>query len=238
MKKSIILFFVLAVTAFSLHSCVLNIVDPGGEYVSKDYNIGTFENISVSAGMELILTQDTSTSVRVETYENIFDYLIVKKVNNTLILTKNVEVLFKNPRIKVYVSVANLEEIVASSGSKVNFSSVWVAEDLNIEMYSGSSGVGNLSLNELTLKLSSGSSAKFTGLADDLSVVGSSGSSFRGLALSALDGSVRLSSGSFAEVNASETLYAEGSEVSVIRYKGTPEITVKTSSGASVIRLP
>jgi hypothetical protein len=238
MKKSMILFFVLAVTAFSLHSCVLNIVDPGGEYVSKDYNIGTFENISVSAGMELILTQDTSTSVRVETYENIFDYLIVKKVNNTLILTKNVEVLFKNPRIKVYVSVANLEEIVASSGSKLNFSSVWIAEDLNIEMYSGSSGVGNLSLNELTLKLSSGSSAKFTGLADDLSVVGSSGSSFRGLALSALDGSVRLSSGSFAEVNASETLYAEGSEVSVIRYKGTPEITVKTSSGASVIKLP
>ena len=99
MKKSIILLFVLAAIAFSLHSCVLSIIDPAGEYVSKDYNVGTFEKISVSAGIELILSQDTTTAVRVETYENIFDYLIVKKVNNTLILTKNVEVLFKNPRI-------------------------------------------------------------------------------------------------------------------------------------------
>ncbi len=160
MKKSIILLFVLAAIAFSLHSCVLSIIDPAGEYVSKDYNVGTFEKISVSAGIELILSQDTTTAVRVETYENIFDYLIVKKVNNTLILTKNVEVLFKNPRIKVYVNVANLDEIVASSGSEVNFSSVWVAEDLNIEMSSSCSGMGNLSLNNLFLKLSSGSSAK------------------------------------------------------------------------------
>jgi hypothetical protein len=238
MKKSIILLFVLAAIAFSLHSCVLSIIDPAGEYVSKDYNVGTFEKISVSAGIELILSQDTTTAVRVETYENIFDYLIVKKVNNTLILTKNVEVLFKNPRIKVYVNVANLDEIVASSGSKVNFSSVWVAEDLNIEMSSGCSGMGNLSLNNLFLKLSSGSSAKYSGVVDNLTVVGSAGSSFRGLGLSVLDGSVCLSSASFAEVNASETLYAEGSGASVIRYKGTPEITVKTSSETSVIKLP
>lgn len=137
------------------------------------------------------MTQDTTAEVTVKTYENIYDYSIVNVVN------------FKNPRIKVYVNADNLEKIVASSGSKLNFTSVWTADDLNIEMSSGSFG-----------------------------------SPFRGLVISALDGSVRLSSGSYAEVNASETLYAEGSEASLIRYKGTPEITVKTSSGATIIRLP
>jgi len=238
MKKHFLPFITLAVTAFLISSCFLNIVEPSGEYISKDYNVRSFENISVSAGMEVILTQDTTTSVRIETYENLFDYLIVKVVNNTLVLTKNVEVLFKNPRIKVYVNVDYLEKIVASSGSKLDLTSGWIADDLDIEMSSGSSAMGTLVLNELNLTLSSGSSAKFEGVADDLNVEASSGSSFRGLDVNVLNGRVFLYSASYAEINASETLYVEGFEASIVRYKGAPDITIKTSSGASVIKLP
>jgi predicted small secreted protein len=238
MKKHFLPFIILVAIAFLISSCFLNIVEPSGEYISKDYNVRSFENVSVSAGMEVILTQDTTTSIRVETYENIFDYLIVKVVNNTLVLTKNVEVLFKNPRIKVYVNVDYLEKIVASSGSKLDLTSGWIADDLYFEMSSGSSAMGTLVLNELNLTLSSGSSAKFEGVADDLNVEASSGSSFRGLDVNVLNGRVFLYSASYAEINASETLYVEGFEASIVRYKGAPDITVKTSSGASVIKLP
>ena len=57
MKKRILPFIILFIAAFALSSCILNVVEPGGEYISKEYHVRSFENISVSAGMELLLTQ-------------------------------------------------------------------------------------------------------------------------------------------------------------------------------------
>jgi hypothetical protein len=238
MKKRILPFIILFIAAFALSSCILNVVEPGGEYISKEYHVRSFENISVSAGMELLLTQDSAISVRVETYESLIDHINVKVANNTLFLTKDVDILFKNTRIKVFVNAAYLDKIEVLSGSKLNITSGWVTNELEIDMSSGSSGTGSLALNELNLKLNSGSYAKFFGAANELSIEASGGSSFRGLGLNVLNGRADLSSGSYAEINASETLFAKGTDGSIIRYKGNPELIINTSSGASVIKLP
>ena len=238
MKRHLFPFIIFIVATFALSSCVLNIVEPGGEYISKEYNLNAFENISVSSGMELILTQDTATAIRVETHENLINHIIVKVVNKTLYFTKDIEILFKNPGIKVFVNVAYLEKIEVLGGSKLNFTSGWVTNDLETDLSAGSSGRGNLALNELDIKLNSGSFAKFAGVANELNIEASGGSSFMGLGLDVLNGRADLSLGSYAEINASETLYAKGSGGSVIRYKGDPELIINTIGGASVIKIP
>ena len=234
MKKLLISFAAIAVTTLALTSCVFNAITPEGEYTSKDYNVEQFKNVSVSSGMELILTQDSTISVKVATYENIHEYINVEVVDSTLKFTKDLEVSFRNPEIKIYVNVAYLEEIKASSGSDLNLSSGWKADELEIEVSSGASAEGRLEVRELSLTMSSGSDAKFTGKADEFSIESSSGSNFKGFDLEAVNVETDLSSGSYAEVFATGFLKARASSGATVKYKGTNQLEVKTSSGASV----
>lgn len=234
MKKLLISFAAIAVATLALTSCVFNAITPEGEYTSKDYNVEQFKNVSVSSGMELILTQDSTISVKVATYENIHEYINVEVVDSTLKFTKDFEVSFRNPDIKIYVNTAYLEEIKASSGSELNMNSGWRADELEIEMSSGSSGEGMLDVKDLSLLMSSGSDAKFTGKADEFSIESSSGSNFKGFDLEAVNVETDLSSGSYAEVFVTGFLKARASSGATVKYKGTNQLEVKTSSGASV----
>ena len=236
MKKLLFSFMAIAVAALTLSSCVFNAVTPEGEYTSKSYELPTFENIYVSSGMELILTQDSTVSVKVETYENIHEYINVEVVDNTLRLSKDLEVSFRNAEIKVYVNIASLDEIEASSGSHLNLTAGWVAEELDIDMSSGSSAQGNIEIKEFSLKMSSGSDATFSGKAEKFTLGSSSGSTLNAFDLEAINCSADLSSGSYAEVFATGCLYAESSSGASIKYKGTSQIEVKTGSGGSVNR--
>lgn len=237
MKKLLLPFFAFVIATLALSSCMFNVMDPEGEYMSRSYDVEPFENISISAGMELILTQDSTTSVKIDTYENFYKHINVEVIDNTLKLTKDIEVSFRNPKIKVYVNIAKLDEIEASSGSSINLNSGWTAEELEIDMSSGSSAYGNINLKRFDLSMSSGAEAQLEGTVEDFSIEASSGSSFRGFELQTINGRADLSSGSMAEINTSGSLYAEGSSGSTIRYKGTSDITIKTSSGASVNRV-
>lgn len=237
MKKLLFSFMAIAVATLALSSCVFNAITPEGEYTSKSYELPTFENIYVSSGMELILTQDSTVSVKVETYENIHEYINVEVVDNTLRLSKDLEVSFRNAEIKVYVNIASLDEIEASSGSELNLTSGWKADELEIDMSSGSSAECTLEVQELSLSMSSGSDARFTGKAHEFSIEATSGSNFKGFDLEAVNVQTDLSSGSYAEVFATGFISARASSGATVKYKGTNQLEVKTSSGASVNRV-
>lgn len=234
MKKLLLPIFAFVIATLAISSCMFNVLEPEGEYISKSYDVEPFKNVSVSSGMELILTQDSTISVKVATYENIHEYINVEVVDSTLKFTKDLEVSFRNPDIKIYVNAAYLEEIKASSGSELNMNSGWRADELEIEMSSGSSGEGMLDVKDLSLLMSSGSDAKFTGKADEFSIESSSGSNFKGFDLEAVNVETDLSSGSYAEVFVTGFLKARASSGATVKYKGTNQLEVKTSSGASV----
>ena len=237
MKKLLFSFMAIALAALTLSSCVFNAVTPEGEYTSKTFNVEPFNNVSVSSGMELILTQDSTVSVKIDTYENIHEYINVEVIDSTLKFSKDLEVSFRNPDIKIYVNVAYLEEIKASSGSELNLTSGWKADELEIDMSSGSSAECTLEVQELSLSMSSGSDARFTGKAHEFSIEATSGSNFKGFDLEAVNVQTDLSSGSYAEVFATGFISARASSGATVKYKGTNQLEVKTSSGASVNRV-
>ncbi len=216
---------------------MFNVLEPEGEYISKSYDVEPFENISISAGMELILTQDSTTSVKIDTYENFYKHINVEVIDNTLKLTKDIEVSFRNPKIKVYVNIAKLDEIEASSGSSINLSSGWTAEELEIDMSSGSFAEGTLELQKFSLSMSSGTEAKFSGKVHEFSIDASSGSNFKGFDLEAVNMETDVTSGSYAEVFATGFISVRASSGATVKYKGTNQLEIKTSSGASVNRV-
>lgn len=234
MKKLILLF--VAIVSLSLSSCSFGFmgIEPEGEYISKTIDKGPFENVSVSAGMELILTQDSTVSVRVETYENIHEYIIVDLIDNTLKFSTDFGISLHNPNVKVYVNTNNIKRISGSGGTRLNLTSGWNGESLDIHMSGGSSLFGIVNVKDLSLSMSGGTRSELEGTAENFSLNASGGSSCRNFGLATVNCDLSMSGGTSAHVKVSGHLKADGSGGSSVRYIGTPVVNTKLSGGASV----
>lgn len=234
MKKLLLLF--VAIITLSLSSCSFGFmgIEPEGEYISKNIDKGPFESVSVSAGMELILTQDSAVSVRVETYENIHKYIIVDLIDNSLKFSTDFGISLHNPNVKVYVNTDKIRKISGSGGTRLNLSSGWKGDALDIHMSGGSSAFGVINVNELSLSMSGGTRTDLEGTAENFKLHASGGSSCRNFGLATSNSDVSLSGGTSAHVKVSGHLSADCSGGSSVRYIGTPVVNTKLSGGASV----
>ncbi|MCK9303838.1 MAG: DUF2807 domain-containing protein [Bacteroidales bacterium] len=239
MKKRLNLFLAIASLSFvvlSLNSCSFGftVIKPEGEYISKTIETNPFENVSVSSGMELILTQDPTTSVRVETYENIHQYIKTEVTGNTLDFTIDFTVNLLNPKVKVYVNKDKINRISGSGGSRLNLNSGWSADNLEVSMSGGSSAFGKVEAKDLSVSMSGGSRSELEGSAEKLTLDASGGSSCRNFNLAIIQGNMRLSGGASAHITASDFLSVEGSGGASVQYKGNPELRTNLSGGATV----
>jgi hypothetical protein len=189
---------------------------------SQKRNIGSFNSISVSSGIEVIITQGDKEELAVTVGD--LSYLNQVKTtvsNGVLTISRDVEWKFwntwKNWSVRVYVSYINVDKLTASSGAMLK-------------------GTG-LSLSSLTARASSGAQIQISGKADFLDVDASSGSSFRGNDFSVTKCKAEVSSGAGIQVNVDKELSAEASSGGYIKYKGNGSIRdINISSGGSVKR--
>lgn len=227
---------VLSVAALSSCSFLDYIsVRPTGNYTSKAIQIGDFENVSVSSGFELILTQDSTKELSIETYENVHQHIIVEVEENTLkIHSENGINFITNPDVKIYLSCSNLNGISSSGGGRINLDKGWVGEELKISLSGGGRVFGNVQMNSLDLNMSGGSRSEIAGIAKNLRISSSGGSDHRHFSLEAQTCHADMSGGASAELNVSESLTVDGSGGTRVRYKGNPELTLRLSGGSSV----
>ncbi len=238
MKK--LQFLLAAIFSLSLHSCSFGFagIQPEGEYVPRTVNVGEFENVSVSSGMELILTQDSVTSVRVETYENIHKYINAAVVDNTLRFTIDFAANLINPKVKVYVNSPKIGRISGSGGTRLYLNSGWSANALEVHISGGSSVYGKVDVKELSLSMSGGGRSELEGNPEKLTIEASGGSSSRNYNLTAANANLSLSGGSSAHISVSDFLTVQASGGSSVRYKGNPEVKTNLSGGSSVKTAP
>lgn len=205
-----------------------------GNIVSENRKINTnFNQIKVSNGIQVYLTQSKKTSLSVDADENIIDLLITKVEGNVLniYLKKNVN---RGTR-KVHLNTKELKEITASSGASVRNKNTFKTSIIAINTSSGSSVNLHLNANTVDCKSSSGSNIKLNGLTNTLNVSASSGSSISTFNLETKTASVKSSSGANIKVFTSKNLTAKASSGSSIDYYGNPtSITKSNSSGGSI----
>jgi len=210
-------------------------VHPSGQYVAKKIQTGAFENVSVSSGFELILTQDSISSLSIETYENIHQYIIVEHDGNTLKISKENGINFTgNTDVKINLSRNYINEIYASGGSKVNLNNGWTADNLTVFMSGGGRIFGKVQLKSFDLNLSGGSKSEIEGAVENLTISSSGGGRHNNFSLVANKCIAHMSGGSSAELNVVEGLEIFGSGGSRVHYKGDPQITDHLSGGSSV----
>ena len=127
-----------------------------GDIIQKEFTVDTFDKITVFERIELIVTDDVTQSVRVETGEYLMNDIKISVEGGRLILkNENGCNLTRDYGItKVYVSSPNLIEIRNSSGLTVssngmlNYTSlVLIAENYNAEEAYHTDGNFNVQVN-------------------------------------------------------------------------------------------
>lgn len=228
------------ITCIILASCQLmgggKRITGNSKIVSENRSVGSFTNVEVSGGFEVRLKQDGATSVKIETDENLMQYIEVMVNSNTLVIrSKRGFNLDPSKENIVYVSAPAYKDLDVSGACDIKGEGVISGTDLDVHA-SGASDI-NMEVNvpNLSTELSGGGEINFRGRATKFDVSLSGAAKMRCFDLQAEDVNLDVSGASDIEVNASRKLDISASGASDVKYRGNASVS-QSSSGASSVK--
>lgn len=203
---------------------------------SKDVPLRNFNEVSVSSGIDLYLTQSNAENIKVIAHPDLLKDVIIEKENNLLKVRYRNNIswgrMFKGQSIKVYVNYKTLQAISASGGSDVFTQNTLKTDKLVASVSGGSDLELNLVTKDLQVQSSGGSDIELKGSAVNMQASVSGGSDIDALGFIVEYARVTASGGSDANVNVTKALEVSASGGSDVNYKGNPSVK-KTSSSRS-----
>ena len=195
---------------------------------------GDFDEIKVSNGLDVYLTQDTNEGIRIEADENLHDIIMTSVENNILNIYTTENISYAASR-KVMVSFDDISNIKATSGSDVYSTNTIKTKALKLSTNSGSDMELDIDVTSVTCDSSSGSDLKLTGKAENLVAEASSGSDIKAGNLVTKIAEVRASSGADITVHTTKELIAKSGSGGDVKYYGNPEKVEKNDSTSGSI---
>lgn len=151
--RSIIhLLLLLGLASLLLSSCEKsggNCLTSTGKIVKEVRTIDDFDSIEIQNYVNVILTQDSSNTVTVESGENILDGIETSVTNKNLLISNNNTCNWLrsyNTPINVYVSVKNLQKIYYNSSGNVSTTNTLNSYNFKCEVWGGCGSI-QLDLN-------------------------------------------------------------------------------------------
>jgi uncharacterized membrane protein len=232
-KLSVILFVSVFISSCGID--MFNRVDGNRNVVTQKRKINNdFSKVKVSSGIDLYIRQGERVSLTVEADENLHD-IIMTEVEGGKLKIYSEKNIWRAKAKKVYLTVVDIEELKATSGSDAYSENTLKVRDFDLSVSSGADAEISVSADNLTTSASSGADLRVSGESNYHYSSASSGSSIRAYSLKSKNVTVKVSSGADINIFASESLDARASSGGDIDYRGNPEhINKKTSSGGSV----
>ena len=117
-------------------------INGNGNITTSNRTLASFKNIRCSGSYEVQLTQGNSSSIKIETDENVQQYIVTDVNGDELnIHTKQDVNLHASGKIKLYITTAQLEEFRLSGNNNVSTTNQFTGGDhLNLDL----SGSGNI----------------------------------------------------------------------------------------------
>jgi hypothetical protein len=205
-------------------------------------NVTGFTGVSVTSGIEMILTQGSSEAVAVSAASAKHRDRIKTEIKDGVLkifydagkekMNWNNK---KNTKLKVYVSAVTLRSISVSSGATLEIQGAVKANDMALDLSSGSLFKGEINAREMKVEQGSGAEAKLSGSAQDLSLAVNSGGNFKGYNFVVSKCNAKVSSGGSIEITVNTELEAKASSGGSVQYKGSCAVKKTTSSGGAVV---
>jgi len=208
----------------------------------QNRKVGSFSAISVCCGIEVIMTTDQSSDIRLEATPEILSAVITRvKGNGTL------EIIFDNEKrkklgnghfkVKAYVPVKDYNKLEASSGGSINGEKEINSNDIKLTASSG----GRISIavksSNIICDVSSGAGITLSGSSVSGDFSASSGANIDAKNMQLTKLKADASSAGGVTISVKNELNANASSGGYINYYGNPSNTnVNSSSGGSINR--
>jgi hypothetical protein len=249
MKKA---FFITTTFVLLIVSCAMmnKVITPTGNKKTEVYQLQGFNSIAVSGSVALEISNG-SQNVEINTFENVYEYLVVEIRNGTLMI-KTEDVSFsKNPEIRVKVNSDIANSIKASGSSDLHLNNYNIEElkisnsgsnkvtgniigSLNINSSGSSNTTINLESKSVNLVASGSSQYILSGLTDDLKIDFAGSSNVNAFDLQTQNVNISASGSSKINLNVEKSLNVRASGSSTVNYKGNPSVSVHNSGSSKV----
>lgn len=234
MKKLALFSLMILVFASGCREIAGRRVRGSGHITTDSRHVSDFRNVEVGGAIDVYLKQDSTTSVKIETDDNLLEYIEVYTEGSTLRIHTNRGVnLRPSDKIKVYVSNRSFSELEA--GGACNFYSenqLTSNETIRVNLSGASDGRLELDAPRISVEISGASHISLRGKTRDLEAGATGASEIKGFDLLSENADVQLSGASGAEIYASVKIEGSVSGASSVRYKGNATTSI-SSSGAS-----
>lgn len=228
--------FLLIVTAFS--SCRMfggQRIKGNGNVTTQSISVGDFEKVDASGAVTVQVRQDAAPSVRVQTDENLQQYMDIGISGGTLnIKTKSGYNLDPSKELVVYVSAPQLKDLSVTGASKLLGEGTFTGKDLRLSATGASEIDMNIEVSKLKTELSGASTLRLKGKAESVSTEASGASKILCGDLNTDETQLDLSGASNARVNANKKLVIDASGASDVEYSGNADVNQKSTGASSV----
>ena len=235
MKKAAILIITLLSGIF-FNSCLLDSVKGDGNVTEEMIDVGDFNKLEVSRGMNVYINQGPETKVVLIADENLHKHIDIWVDDDELNVTTT-KMLRNAKTLKVQITVPDLEQIKTTSGSNVFADSTLKLSNLKLKATAGSNIRLTIEAAHTEIAANAGSYIFLGGYANSVSVKTSSGSNIKAADLTTENAEIRASSGANIWMKVNKTLKARVSSGANFFYTGEPSGTeIEKSSGGNVIK--
>lgn len=206
---------------------------------TRTFDVGAFNNIDISAGLDLEFTAGEAQSISVENAKGDFSDIEVIVRGDTLVLKrkKNMNWGWNRKRLRygITVSAPQISGLEASSGSDVSGRNMSGSE-IRIDVSSGADvTVAGVDGGTVVIETSSGSDASVSGTCVTVRADSSSGSDLDARDLRCENGFADASSGSDISIHVTGSVDADASSGADVDVYGSPtDVQSDKSSGGSV----
>jgi len=193
-----------------------------------------FTAIKVSTGLDVYITQGEKNEVVVEADENLHD-IIMTEMENGVLRIYSEKGIWGEKASKVHVTIKNLQELDATSGSQVNSTNEIIATNFTISVTSGAEVDIKINATNVETSATSGSELQLFGKTINHTSSATSGASIDAYNLESENAFVSVSSGADIDIFASVKIEATATSGGDIDFKGNPKQTKNSSSSGGSI---
>lgn len=237
-RKYLPLIGVFALMTLLLSSCWFlgPSVKGNGQVTEQNRQVSEFDQIEVSRGMNVYITQGSPEKVVVIADSNLQEIIVTEVHGNILKIYTDENIRWAKEK-KVMVTVEKLSRVDASSGANAYSQSQIMSEDLEVKANSGANQTLEVNAKNLKASCSSGANIRLSGLAKEAELETSSGANLIGPELKTENCKMSASSGGNVSATVTGRLEAHASSGGNVVYYGEPTaIDINTSSGGNIRR--
>lgn len=236
-SKNFAKILLLLVITLSSVSCIFaDRVKGNGKVVTEERTVKSFDGVSASAGIDVVIMQGEKEFLEVEADENLLEYIITEVKSGVLKVHWKPNTNVRSyKKVLIHVTCKDLNLVKASSGADIYSKGMIKTNEMTISASSAADIKLSVEGEMITCKASSGADIRLTGKTQFLKAGCSSGADIKAADMEAEVVEAKASSGADIKVTVTKELTASASSGADITYYGNPPVkNVRSSSGGDI----